>query len=171
MSPAETPYQIIGEVAAAMVLGGLIGLERELAHKPAGMRTHMLVAGMAALLVGLGSVMVQRFSDGISPAIMRFDPMGLIGAIISGVSFLCAGTIFRLESQQRVEGLTTSATLLMACALGICVALREFLLASIVTTMVLTVVWVVGRIERWLHRDCQEHTHKKTTSSDTTMNK
>jgi Uncharacterized membrane protein len=77
------------------------------------------------------------------------------------VSFLCAGTIFRLETQQRVEGLTTSATLLMACALGICVALREFLLAIMVTGMVLAVVWVVGRAEGWLHRDCQEHTHKK----------
>lgn len=166
MSATETPYQIISEVALAMLLGGLIGLERELARKPAGLRTHMLVAGMAALLVGLGNVMVARFSSGVSSAILRFDPMGLIGAIITGVSFLCAGTIFRMESQQRVEGLTTSATLLMAGTLGICVALREFLLAVMVTLLVVAVVWIVGRIERRLHRDCPEVCHKEPPPPD-----
>lgn len=154
MSPGETPYQILAEVAGAMLLGGLIGLERELAHKPAGLRTHMLVAGMAALLVGLGSVMVQRFSSGIDPAIMRADPIRIVEAIVTGVSFLCAGTIFRLESTQRVEGLTTAATLLMAASIGICVALRQFMLATAVTFLVLGVVWIVGRIELRLHRDC-----------------
>ncbi len=151
MNPNETPYQIIGEVAVAMILGGLIGLERELAHKPAGLRTHMLVAGTAALLVGLGNVMVRRFSGGIDPAILRTDPVRIVEAIITGVSFLCAGTIFRLESKQRVEGLTTAATLLMASALGICVALQEILLATVVTLMVLAVVWVVGKIEIRMH--------------------
>lgn len=154
MTSAESSLQILGEVAGAMVLGGLIGLERELAHKPAGLRTHMLVAGMAALLVGLGNIMVQRFSSGIDPAIMRADPIRIVEAIVTGVSFLCAGTIFRLESTQRVEGLTTAATLLMAAALGICMALREFTLAVSVTLLVLGVVWIVGRIEIRLHRDC-----------------
>ena len=149
-----------------MLLGGLIGLERELKHKSAGLRTHMLVAGMSALLVGLGSVMVTRFSSGISPAILRFDPMGLMGAIITGVSFLCAGTIFRLESQQRVEGLTTSATLLIAGTLGICVALREFLLATMVTLLILAVVWVVGRIELRLHREIPKEGERKSASRD-----
>ncbi len=157
MPPTESPYQIIGEIALAMVLGGLIGLEREMAQKPAGLRTHMLVSATAALLVSLGGVMVERFSTGISPAILRFDPMGLIGAIITGVSFLCAGTIFRLESQQRVEGLTTSATLLMAGTLGICVALREFLLATMVTLLVVFVVWLIGRLELRLHRGSPEN--------------
>lgn len=166
MTATETPFQIFGEVALAMLLGGLIGLERELKHKPAGLRTHMLVAGMSALLVGLGSVMVTRFSSGISPAILRFDPMGLIGAIITGVSFLCAGTIFRLESEQRVEGLTTSATLLMAGTLGICAALREFLLATMVTLLILVVVWVVGRIELRLHRQVPKEVEHKSVSRD-----
>ena len=166
MRTAETPAEILGEVALAMLLGGLIGLERELSRKPAGLRTHMLVAGVAALLVGLGSVMVERFSSGVSPAILRFDPMGLMGAIITGVSFLCAGTIFRLQSEQRVEGLTTAATLLMASTLGICVALREFLLATMVTFLVLVVVWVVGRIELRLHRDTLPDSAEKPIQPD-----
>ena len=110
--------------------------------------------------------MVTRFSSGISPAILRFDPMGLIGAIITGVSFLCAGTIFRLESEQRVEGLTTSATLLMAGTLGICAALREFLLATMVTLLILVVVWVVGRIELRLHRQVPKEVEHKSVSRD-----
>jgi putative Mg2+ transporter-C (MgtC) family protein len=55
-------WQILGEVAIAMALGGLIGLEREFADKPAGLRTHMLIAGAAALLVGLGDTMMRRFA-------------------------------------------------------------------------------------------------------------
>jgi putative Mg2+ transporter-C (MgtC) family protein len=146
-------YEIIGEVAVAMLLGGLIGLERELAHRPAGLRTHMLVAAMAALLVGLGNVMLRRFSSAVDNDFLNTDPIRIVEAIITGVSFLCAGTIFRLESQHRVEGLTTAATLLLAAALGICVALQEILLASIVTVMVLAVVWVVGQIEKRLNPD------------------
>jgi len=154
MSPFETPLQILAEVGGAMLLGGCIGLERELAHKPAGLRTHMLVSGMAALLVGLGNVMVQRFSAGIDPAVLRTDPIRIVEAIITGVSFLCAGTIFRLESQHRIEGLTTAATLLLAAAIGICVALREIILAIGVTIMVCATAWIVGRIEAKLHHKC-----------------
>ncbi len=55
-------FEIIGEVALAMLLGGVIGFEREIADKPAGFRTQMLVAGAAALLVGLGDAMLKRFA-------------------------------------------------------------------------------------------------------------
>ena len=158
MIPIESPLQIFAEVAGAMLLGGLIGFERELLHKPAGLRTHMLVAGMAALLVGLGNVMVQRFGSGLDPGVQGSDPIRLVEAIVTGVSFLCAGTIFRLESTQRVEGLTTAATLLMAASIGICVALREFGLAVAVTLLVVGVVWIVGRIELRLHRNCPKPT-------------
>lgn len=154
MNAGETPYEIIGEVAVAMILGGLIGLEREFAHKPAGLRTHMLVAAMAALLVGLGNVMVKRFSAGMGASVLNTDPIRIVEAIVTGVSFICAGTILRLEGKQRVEGLTTAATLLLASGLGICVALREFYLAIAVTIMVLAVVWIVGRIEQRLHGGC-----------------
>ncbi|HEV8341888.1 MAG TPA: MgtC/SapB family protein, partial [Candidatus Binatia bacterium] len=56
-----TQLTIIGEVALAILLGGIIGIEREVANKPAGFRTHMLVAGAAALLVGLGDALIRRF--------------------------------------------------------------------------------------------------------------
>ncbi len=61
----RTQFEILAYVALAMLLGAAIGLERELEDKPAGLRTHMLVSGAAALFVALGSVIVKRFSPEI----------------------------------------------------------------------------------------------------------
>jgi putative Mg2+ transporter-C (MgtC) family protein len=98
----------LGEVALAMVLGGLIGAERELADKPAGLRTHMLIAGAAALLVGLSDVMIHRFSAGGEA--IRSDSLRVIEAVVTAVGFLGAGMIIRRHSEH-VEGLTTAASL------------------------------------------------------------
>ena len=86
--------KVTGQVAVAMVLGGLIGLERETANKPAGFRTHMLVAGAAALLVGLGHALIEEF-DRHTGLRLQSDPIRIVEAIVTGVSFLGAGTIFR----------------------------------------------------------------------------
>lgn len=142
--------QIILEVALALFLGGIIGFEREAADKPAGLRTHMLVAGAAALLVGLSDTMVQRFSQSFSADLVRSDPIRVIEAIISGVSFLGAGTIIRRGGSERVEGLTTAASLLFVAGLGVCVALRQFLLAIVAALLVLATLRLLGRAQRWL---------------------
>ena len=114
--------QIIGEVALAMLLGGLIGLEREAANRPAGFHTHMLVAGAAALFVGLGDVLIAHFSTSKLAPLIRFDPNRIIGAIVTGISFLGAGTIFRRHQSEHIEGLTTAASILLASAVGISIA-------------------------------------------------
>src|SRR5687768_4476514 len=88
--------EVIGEVALAMLLGGVIGFERELADKPAGFRTQMLVAGAAALLVGLGDAMMLRFMSDTKLQVTG-DPIRIVEAIITGISFLGAGTIFRRD--------------------------------------------------------------------------
>ena len=107
---------IIGEVALAMVLGGAIGVEREFADKPAGFRTHMLVAGAAALLVGLSAALVAEYAAHPNSDLLRFDPVRVVEAIVTGVSFLGAGTIFRRSETNHVEGLTTAASILLAAA-------------------------------------------------------
>jgi putative Mg2+ transporter-C (MgtC) family protein len=140
---------ILGEVTLALVLSGLIGLERELAGRPAGFRTQMLVAGSAALLVGLGEVLLERFSAGGEGSLIRADPIRIVEAIITGISFLGAGTIFRRDGEQ-VEGLTTAATLLLSGALGICVALRQLVLAIGVTLLALVILRGFQRVEVWL---------------------
>jgi uncharacterized membrane protein YhiD involved in acid resistance len=80
--PIATQLEMLGEVALAMALGALIGLERELAHKAAGLRTHMLVAGAAAMLVGLVDALLHRFLlPAISP-LVRADPVPVITAAV-----------------------------------------------------------------------------------------
>jgi putative Mg2+ transporter-C (MgtC) family protein len=139
--------EIIGEVALAMLLGGLIGLEREMADKPAGFRTQMLVAGAAALLVGLANALITVFlTEG--NANVTADPVRIVEAIVAGVSFLGAGTIFRSKDHREVEGLTTAASILLCAAIGISVALRQFVIAVGVTLLALTVLRVLSVIER-----------------------
>lgn len=143
--------QVIGEVALAMLLGGLIGLEREIANKPAGFRTHMLVAGAAALLVGLGDALLQRFTvaAGVN---LQSDPIRIVEAIVTGISFLGAGTIFRHSKSEHVEGLTTAASILLSSAIGISVALRQFVLAAGVTVLALLVLRGLRLVESYVDR-------------------
>lgn len=74
--------RILGHVTVAMLLEAGIGLDREIADKPAGLRTHILVAGAAALLVSLGDVIVQRFDVKTSQELVRTDPLRIIEAVI-----------------------------------------------------------------------------------------
>lgn len=135
----ETQFRIIGEVAIALVLGGIIGLEREAARKPAGFRTHMLVAASAALFMSLADLLVHHFDSNTNINITS-DPVRVIEAIITGVSFLGAGTIFRHREENQVEGLTTAASILLSSAIGICVALHYFVLAIGVVVLALIVL-------------------------------
>jgi putative Mg2+ transporter-C (MgtC) family protein len=140
-------FEIIGEVALAMLLGGVIGFEREMADKPAGFRTHMLVAGASALLVGLADAMLLRYViEG--KANFTADPIRITEAIVTGISFLGAGTIFRRDASEQVQGLTTAAAILLCAAVGISVALRQFVLALGVTLLALIVLRGLTGIEK-----------------------
>jgi putative Mg2+ transporter-C (MgtC) family protein len=142
--------EILIRVAAAMLLGGLIGLEREIADKPAGLRTHMLVAATAALLVSLSRPLVESFT--FYTDVPRGDPIRIVQAIIVGIGFLGAGTIIQGGSRNRIEGLTTGASLLLSTALGIAVAARQYILAIGTTALALIVLAILGLLERWLSR-------------------
>ena len=143
-------FEVIGEVALAMLLGGVIGFEREMADKPAGFRTHMLVAGAAALLVGLGDALMRRFvGEGTHATV---DPIRIVEAIVTGISFLGAGTIFRRSESDQVQGLTTAASILLCSAIGISVALRQFVLAVGVTVLALIVLRGLTGVEKWLNK-------------------
>lgn len=139
--------QTFAEVVLAMLLGGVIGLEREAANKPAGFRTHMLVAGAAAFLVALGVSLVDQFVLHTADRVISADPIRVVQAVIIGVSFLGTGTIFRARRGDDVHGLTTAASLLMSSAIGIAVALRHTVLAVAVATLTTLVLRLIGRIE------------------------
>lgn len=132
-----------------MFLGGLIGFERELAGKSAGLRTHMMIAGAAALLVALGDVLTLRYHG--QPGIpVTTDPIRIVEAVVTGVSFLGAGMIFRRGNNTEVHGLTTASGVLLTAGLGICVALRQIVLAvglTLVTMLILRgLMWFERRI-------------------------
>ena len=83
MAGWEAQFGVVAGVAFAMLLGGLIGFERELKNRPAGFRTHMLVAGAAALLVGMGPLMLAPYAGGEGP-VLRIDPLRLVEAVVAG---------------------------------------------------------------------------------------
>jgi putative Mg2+ transporter-C (MgtC) family protein len=144
--------KILIAVTVGMLLSGLIGLEREAHDRPAGLRTHMLVGGASALLVGLGQLVLLRFSDQVRGDLIASDPLRIIGAVITGVSFLGTGTIIRHPEGGVVRGLTTAASLLMAAAIGIAVAVGEVGLAVLLTALVLGVLLGIGALERRFKR-------------------
>jgi putative Mg2+ transporter-C (MgtC) family protein len=135
-------------VALAGLLGACIGLERELARRPAGLRTHILVAVAAAALMMIGDGVAERFAREQQAVRVASDPLRVIEAIVVGISFLGAGTI--IQGRGRVEGLTTAASILITAAIGLAVATGESLFAAALTGAVVVTLLALGRLEQWL---------------------
>ncbi|MGC9468981.1 MAG: MgtC/SapB family protein [Anaerolineae bacterium] len=140
--------EILIRVAIAMALGAVVGLERELADKPAGLRTHMLVAGAAALFVPLGVTVLDYFTERFSGPLVSADPIRIIESVITGISFLGAGTIIHYGPERGVEGLTTAASILFTAGLGTAVTLGRTVLAIGATALAFVTLSVLGLIER-----------------------
>ena len=128
---------------AAACLSGLIGFERQLRHKPAGLRTHMLVA-LAACLSTLVALEVIDLADVSNPAI-RLDPLRVIPPITSGVAFLAAGAI--IIHGRAVEGLTTGAGMWLAGVIGLACGVGSTALALIATVIALMVLTLLRLLE------------------------
>jgi putative Mg2+ transporter-C (MgtC) family protein len=158
-------FQILGELAIAMLLGATIGFEREFAARPAGLRTHMMVCAAAALLVALGEVMLLRFAAGGHKELVETDPMRIVGAVITGVSFLGAGSIFRRHDTDHIEGLTTAASILLTAGIGMCVALRQWVLAIGGAVMVVLVLRGLVFVERWIAKTRSDADTRKRPST------
>lgn len=138
---------LVLHVGLAMALGAVIGYEREVAKRPAGLRTHMLLAAAAALLVGLGDLLVERFSIEPYAEFLRADPIRIVEAVVTAVGFLGAGTIFRHRGRHAVIGLTTAASMLLVASIGIAVGVRQYVLAVGVTLLALVVLRGLRRFE------------------------
>lgn len=140
----QAQLQTVGAVVIAAILGGFVGMERELADRPAGLRTHAILAAAACVLVSLPDALLEYYSAEMAPEILRADPIRVVEAVVTGTAFLGAGTIFR-DRDRGVEGLTTAASLLLVGAIGISVALKQMLTAVLVTLLTLLVL----RAARW----------------------
>jgi putative Mg2+ transporter-C (MgtC) family protein len=129
----EAQLEALIPVAVAMVLSGLIGLDREWRRSPAGIRTHMLVGMGAALVMVLGSQL--------------YDPNSaarLAANVITGIGFLGAGVIIHRDSE--VHQLTTAATLWFVAVLGLVAGAKLYVLAAGATLL----GWLVLSLLRWL---------------------
>jgi putative Mg2+ transporter-C (MgtC) family protein len=133
------------KLVAAVLLGGAIGLQREIAGKPAGLRTNILICMGAAMLMDLSI----RLSVG--PAGVRVgDPARLAAQVITGIGFLGAGTI--LHARGTVLGLTSAATIWMVTALGLTVGAGEYVEAVGAGVLVVAVLSGLGRLEYHIRR-------------------
>lgn len=137
-------------VAAAMLFGGVIGFERELGKHAAGLRTHMLLSGAAALIVGLGDSVAEHFQQDQYRDLLQVDPIRLIEAVVACVGFIAAGTIIRGARDGEVSGLTTASSLIMSAAVGIAVGIGAYVIAAGVTLMCVVVLTVMRKVERKL---------------------
>jgi len=138
---------VLLDVFVAMILGGLVGFERERQDKPAGLRTHMLIAGAANVLVFLGISLSETSVDVMKDSIITADPIRIIQAIIVGVSFIGAGTIFKSEKGgESVKYLTTAASILFSTSIGISVALNHYVVALGITLIVLFTNYILKKL-------------------------
>ena len=134
-------------VAAAMLLGGVLGIEREIGRHAAGLRTHMMIAGAAALIVGLGDSIAEHFQQERYRDLLQVDPVRLIEAVVASVGFVAAGTILRSNRSDRVSGLTTASSLVMAAAIGIAAGIGNYFIAAGVSVMCVVVLALFRRVE------------------------
>lgn len=128
----------------AMLLGAMVGLERELHANAAGLRTHILIA-LASCLFALISFEIIAVTQA-DPVAQTADPLRLIEAVTAGVAFLAAGSI--IVSGGKIQGLTTGAGMWLAGAIGLCCGLGKLGLATMATILAVLVLWLLGRITR-----------------------
>lgn len=147
--PFADQIGIIAKVLAAMACGGIIGMERELARRPAGFRTHMLIAAACALMVSSGPALIQTYTAVAASESMSFDPFRILEAVVTGIAFLGAGTIIHRKSENAVEGLTTAGSLLLSGTIGVVLALELWVVGVAMTLLAVVTLQVFGRLERW----------------------
>ena len=133
-------------LAIAAACGSVLGIEREIAGKPAGIRTHIFVAAGSALMMILGIEIVDQFQQHEPGSMLRTDPIRILQALVVGISFLGAGTIVH-QKESGVEGLTTAASIYLTAGIGVSTAVDRVALAITITCCAAVVLVVIGGLE------------------------
>lgn len=129
--------RIIIRLVAATLCGALIGINREKLGKPAGLRTHILVALGTTLFV-LACSGYGMSSDGLSRVIQ---------GIVTGIGFIGAGSILKIDKERDIQGLTTAAGIWMTSAIGVTIGLGSLGLALLGTVLTLIILTLAGKLE------------------------
>ena len=141
----DLSYLEVGlRLAAAAAAGATIGINRDLANKPIGMRTLGLVA-LGAAVVAVASIQVTGMAD--NPDAMSRVVQGIIQGVMAGISFIGAGVILRDAKARTVEGLTTAATVWVTAALGIACGLGRWNVVVIGVVIALVLLVAVAWVE------------------------
>lgn len=137
LSDTRQLARVLVRLLAATLLGAIVGFERERAGKPAGLRTHTLVC--------LGTAVFVIVCSGVG---MSLDAVSrVIQGLVTGIGFIGAGTILKLDEQLDVRGLTTAAGVWMTAAIGVSVGLGSIGVATLSTALAVIILAVVGALE------------------------
>ena len=145
-----TELELAGRLGAALVLGGAIGLERELTGQVAGLRTHMSVALGAALFGIVSAYGWNEFAQVRAQTNVQVDVTRVASNIVTGVGFLGGGAI--LKDGASVRGLTTAASLWVTAAVGLAVALGGYSLAAVTTILLVFSLILLRGPRGWIRR-------------------
>lgn len=154
MFSTET-WEIFWQLVLAVILGSLIGFEREIAKKTAGIRTFALVALGAALFSVISKYGFKEFWG-----VPGFDPSRIASQVVVGIGFLGAGMIIFRGS--RLQGLTTAAGLWVSAAIGMAVGFRLYAIAIFAALLTLAVLWMLWAVEYYIVRKIPIRPHPKT---------
>lgn len=135
---------LILKLTLAAVLGGVVGLERELSRKPAGLRTNMLISLGSALFTIISIELARSFHQ---------DTTRIAAQVITGIGFLGAGAI--IHARGTVTGLTTAATIYVVAGLGMAVGAGFYVAASLSTGIIIATLYLMGLLERRLSLKCE----------------
>jgi len=138
-------FELLQKICLTILLSSMIGLEREIRKKEAGLRTHILV-GVGSALIVLTSFHVFDIYKNIAPV----DPTRMIAGITTGIGFLCGGAIIRAGNQ--ISGLTTAATLWAVSGIGIAVGAGNYSAAIVFTLAVFFVITGLRVVDRKIKR-------------------
>jgi len=138
----------VARLILSAVLGGVIGFNRELHNKPAGLRTHALVAvsGCLLSLMGLALASEPRFGDGGSVS-------RILQGVLAGIGFVGGGVILRDPSSKDVYGLTTAASILVVSTLGCATGLGLWRSAVAAALLALLILVIGGLMDRFIHKN------------------
>ena len=138
-----TPLTVTLRIVLAVIIGGLLGLERGLKNRPAGMRTYMLVCVGSCIIMLTNQYVYQTFGTG--------DPTRLAAQVVSGIGFLGAGTII-VTRRNQIKGLTTAAGLWSSAGIGLALGIGFYEAAIIGGFAIFSVMTLMQKMDKKVHR-------------------
>lgn len=157
---------IVLRLSLALVLGAIIGLERESREHEAGMRTNALIALGCSLFT---IISVDGFTDLLGQPHIQLDPTRIASYVIAGIGFLGGGAIFVMQDKGRIKGITTAAAIWVVAAIGMACGAGLLLVAALVTVLALIVLVLLRYVERFLslkRAPDVQHIHVKAVGAE-----